>query len=285
MRAVFDKIGDTAAKPVSSSPAGHAIVTGGSSGIGLALARLLAREAMDITLIARDEARLAAALALLEDGRKHPFQSFRAISADLSDPDEAEQSVATAIAQLGPPELLVTSAGVARPGYFDELARDVFEEAMRVNYFGTLDAIRAAAPEMRARRRGRIVLISSGAGLVGIYGYTAYAASKFALRGLAEALRAELRPDGVAISIVYPPDTDTPQLAQENLTKPPQTKAITAQGGLWQADAVAREIMRGLRKRRFAITPGRRMALLYWLGGPIAPLLAWYFDRLAGRVR
>jgi 3-dehydrosphinganine reductase len=280
MRAV-----DAASKPVSSSPAGHAIVTGGSSGIGLALARLLAREAMDITLIARDETRLAAALATLEDGRKHPFQSFRAISADLSDPAEAEQSVATAIAQLGPPELLVTSAGVARPGYFDELARDVFEEAMRVNYFGTLDAIRAAVPEMRARRRGRVVLISSGAGLVGIYGYTAYAASKFALRGLAEALRAELRPDGVAVSIVYPPDTDTPQLAQENLTKPPQTKAITAQGGLWQPDAVAGEIMRGLRKRRFAITPGRRMTLLYWLAGPIAPVLAWYFDRVAGRAR
>jgi 3-dehydrosphinganine reductase len=272
-------------KPVSSSPAGHAIVTGGSSGIGLALARLLVREAMDVTLIARDETRLAAALAVLEGNRRHPFQTFRAISADVSDPDEAEQSVARAIAQLGPPELLVTSAGIARPGYFDELARDVFEEAMRVNYFGTLDAIRAAAPEMRARRRGRIVLISSGAGLVGLYGYTAYAASKFALRGLAEALRAELRPDGVAVSIVYPPDTDTPQLAQENLTKPPETKAITAQGGLWQADTVAREIMRGIRRRRFAITPCRRMTLLYWLASPIAPLLAWYFDRVAGRMR
>lgn len=272
-------------RPVSLSPAGHAIITGGSSGIGLALARLLAQEAMDITLVARDPARLDAAIAALEAGRKHPFQAFRAISADLADPEAAEESIAAAIAQLGPPELLVTSAGIARPGYFGELARDVFDEAMRVNYFGTLDAIRAAVPEMRARRRGRIVLISSGAGLVGIYGYTAYAASKFALRGLAEALRAELRPDGVAVSIVFPPDTDTPQLAQENLTKPPETKAITGQGGLWQPDAVAAEIMRGLKKRRFAITPGRRMTLLYWLGGPIAPLLARYFDRVARRVR
>jgi len=273
------------AKPVSLSPAGHAIITGGSSGIGLALARRLAQEAMDITLIARDPARLDAALAALEAGRKHPFQAFRAISADLADPEAAEASVTTAIAQLGPPELLVTAAGIARPGHFDELARDVFEEAMRVNYFGTLDAIRAAVPEMRARRRGRLVLISSGAGLVGIYGYTAYAASKFALRGLAEALRAELRLDGVGVSIVYPPDTDTPQLAQENLTKPTETKAITAQGGLWQPDAVAEEILRGIKKRRFAITPGRRMALLYWLAGPLAPLLAWYFDRVARRAR
>lgn len=270
---------------VALSPAGHAIITGGSSGIGLALARLLAQEAMDITLIARDPARLDAALAVLETARKHPHQSFRAISADLADHAAARNSIATAIAQLGRPELLITSAGVARPGYFGELDRDVFEEAMRVNYFGTLDAIRAAVPDMRARRRGHIVLISSGAGLVGIYGYTAYAASKFALRGLAEALRAELRPDGIAVSVVYPPDTDTPQLAQENLTKPPETRAITAQGGLWQPDAVAREILRGLKKRRFAITPGRRMTLLYWLGGPLAPLLARYFDRVVRRAR
>ena len=210
------RVGQAAPKPVGFSRIGHAIVTGGSSGIGLATARLLARDGMDLTLIARGEARLDAAVAALETLRKNPYQAFRAISADLGAPEEAAQSIATAIAGLGPPELLIAAAGVARPGYFAELARDVFEEAMRVNYFGTLDVIRAAVPEMRARRRGRIVLVSSGAGLVGIFGYTAYAPSKFALRGLAEALRAELRADGVGVSIVYPPDTDTPQFAEEN---------------------------------------------------------------------
>ncbi|MGH7094930.1 MAG: SDR family NAD(P)-dependent oxidoreductase, partial [Stellaceae bacterium] len=127
------------------------------------------------------------------------------------------------------------------------------------------------------------VLVSSGAGLVGIFGYTAYAASKFALRGLAEALRAELRPDGVGVSIVFPPDTDTPQLAAENRTKPPATRQITAQGGLWQADAVARMILRGIRRNRFAITPGWQMTLLYRFGNVAGPLLAWHFDRLVRR--
>jgi len=264
---------------------GHAIVTGGSSGIGLATARLLALEGMDVTLIARGETRLAAGVAALIALGHRPGQNFRSISADLADPDQAEQSIVTAIAELGPPELLINSAGIARPGHFADLARDAFEEAVRVNYFGTLDVIRAAAPIMRARRRGRIVLVSSGAGLVGIFGYTAYAPSKFALRGLAEALRAELAPDGVGVSIVYPPDTDTPQLVDENRTKPPETRAITAQGGLWQADEIARAILRGVRAGRFSITPGWQMTLLHSVGGVIAPLLARYFDRLARQAR
>jgi len=238
---------------------------------------------MDVTLIARRPALLADAIAALERLRRRPGQSFRAISADLADPDAAARSIEAAIAGLGPPELLIASAGVARPGHFADLPRAAFDEAMRVNYFAALDAIRIAAPAMRARRRGRIVLVSSGAGLVGIFGYTAYAASKFALRGLAEALRAELRPDGVRVSIVYPPDTDTPQLAAENRTKPPATQRITAQGGLWQADAVARTILRGVRRNRFAITPGWQMTLLYRFGSVAGPVLAWHFDRIARR--
>lgn len=265
--------------------AGHAIVTGGSSGIGLATARLLAQAGMDVTLIARGETRLAAAVAALETLRCRPQQRFRFISADLAEPDQVAGSIAAAIAELGAPEWLVTAAGIARPGHFAELPRDAFETAMRVNYFGTLDAVRAALPAMRARRRGRIVLISSGAGLVGVYGYTAYAPSKFALRGLAEALRAELRADAIGVSIVYPPDTDTPQLAEENRTKPPQTRRITAQGGLWQPEAVARALVGGAMAGRFAITPGWQMTLLYRFASLAAPALAWHFDRLARRAR
>ena len=69
------------------------------------------------------------------------------------------------------------------------------------------------------------------------------------------------------------------------LRSPSETKAITAQGGLWQPDALARRVMRGIARRRFAITPGLRMTLLYRLGSPIAPLLAWYFDRVARQAR
>src|SRR5581483_7564878 len=118
-------------------------------------------------------------------------------------------------------------------------------------------------PGMRQRRSGHIALVSSGAGIVGIFGYSAYSPAKFALRGLAEVLRSELTRDGIGISIVYPPDTDTPQLAAENLIKPVETKAIAAGAKTWRPEDVARCIMNGVDRRRFVITPGWEMAALY----------------------
>ena len=127
---------------------------------------------------------------------------------------------------------------------------------MQVNYFGSLYVVRAALPAMRARRQGRIVFISSGAGLMGLFGYSPYAPAKFALRGLAEGLRAELQADNVGVSIAYPPDTDTPMLAEENKTKPEETKLMTGVVKTWSAHAVASCIMRGIKRGKFAITPG-----------------------------
>ncbi len=82
--------------------------------------------------------------------------------------------------------------------------------AKMVNYFGTLYSIKAALPAMETQKQGHIVLIFSGAGLIGLLGYSSYRPTKFAVRGLAESLRAELKPKNINISIVYPPDTDTP---------------------------------------------------------------------------
>jgi 3-dehydrosphinganine reductase len=185
----------------------------------------------------------------------------------------------------GPVDVLVASAGVAQPGYFEAIPVSNFERTMAVNYFGTVYALKAVVPGMRARGRGGVVLVSSAVGLHGFFGYTSYAPTKFALRGLAESLRAELNDTGVHVMIVYPPDTDTPQLAQENLTKPLETRAITTSGGLWTAEAVARVTLAGLARRRFAITPGWQVTALAWLNSLLAPVLYWKFDRIARRAR
>jgi 3-dehydrosphinganine reductase len=262
----------------------HAIITGGSSGIGKAIALKLAQAGAHLSIIARTPSTLEAAKAELEAARSHPEQRVLALPADVACRAEVTGAIESAIAQLGPPDLLITSAGMAHPGHFRDLPLSVFEQTMATNYFGTLHSIKAVLPAMERRRKGHIVLISSGAGLVGLYGYTPYSPSKFALRGLAESLRGELKEWGIDVAIAYPPDTDTPQLAAENLTKPLATQRITATAKTWTAEAVADAIVRGVEQKAFEITPGLEMTLLAKLHSAIAPGVRWYCDRIVERV-
>lgn len=260
------------------SPPGHALISGGSSGIGLAVASRLAQAGWRLSLIARRRVPLEQAAArLLELGAGE----VRHYAVDVAERGSVTDAIAQVVSVSGAPDLVLTSAGIARPDYFEALADLDFEQAMAINYFGTLNVLRAVLPAMRARRSGHVVLMSSGAGLVGIYGYAAYAPTKFAVRGLAEVLRAELREHGIGVSVVHPPDTDTPQLAEENLTKPAETRAIAGTAQVMSADVVARAILTGVRRRRFVIAPGLAMRALSLLHSVLGPLLRRHFDRLA----
>jgi 3-dehydrosphinganine reductase len=128
-----------------------------------------------------------------------------------------------------------------------------------------------------------MVFVSSGAAFFGIYGYGAYAPSKFALRGLAEVLRVELALVDISVTLAYPPDTDTPQLAAEALTKPTATKEITSGGGLWSAERVAEHIVRGAERGRFLVAPGTQMGLLAYGHSLLAPALRRWQTRIARR--
>jgi 3-dehydrosphinganine reductase len=265
---------------MSGRPA-HAIVSGGSSGIGLALGRRLVAAGWNLTILARGADRLAEARAALSAGGAEVM----AESVDVADRDAVGRAVYASVARLGPPKLLVASAGMVVPGRFDELPLEAYRKTMEVNYFGTLNLVRAALPAMRSQRGGRIVMISSGAALLGIYGYTAYAPSKFAVRGLAEALRSELAPDGISVSVVYPPDTDTPQFREEVRLRPEATSRVAGSGGLRSADQVAGAIMRGIRRGRFVIAPGMEMSALAVLHSVIGPMLhRFWFDRQIARL-
>ncbi|MFN6566002.1 SDR family oxidoreductase [Dendronalium sp. ChiSLP03b] len=263
----------------------HAIITGGSSGIGKAIAKLLVQSGSSISIIARTQTKLDSTKAELETLKIHPNQQILAIFADVSEREQIESAIASAIMQLGVPDLLITSAGIAHPGYFAELPVAIFEQTMAINYFGTLYCIKAALPSMIQQRKGHIVAISSGAGLIGLYGYTPYSPSKFAVRGLAESLRGELKTAGIDISIVYPPDTDTPQLVAENKTKPLETKLITQSAQTMTAEKVAFDILLGIKRKAFVITPGIEMSLLMRFHSLFAPILQWYFDRIVRRSR
>jgi 3-dehydrosphinganine reductase len=262
---------------LANSP--HALISGGSSGIGLALARRLAAKGHVLTLLARDPARLADARRALAGAK------VRTASVDVRDAAAVDAAVSAAIAELGAPALLVACAGIVVPGVFKDLPASAFRDTMAVNYDGTLNLLRAALPAMLARRTGRIVLVSSGAGLIGLYGYTAYAPTKFAVRGLAEALRGELRPEGIGVSIVYPPDTDTPQLREEVKVRPAITGKIAGGARVHSADEVADAILKGIAAGRFAIAPGWEMGLLNRLHSLIGPVLNRFsFDPVIARM-
>jgi 3-dehydrosphinganine reductase len=266
-------------------PFPHAVITGGSSGIGKATARLLAAARYHVTLIARDAARLEAAAAEVGHCRVERDQVVGAFPADVADEAAINGAIAAGIAEAGPPDVVIAAAGMVHPAYVHETPTEIFTRTMAVNCLGAVHTVRAALPAMRERKRGHVVLVSSGAGLIGLPGYSAYCASKFALRGLADSLRVELRPSGIRVSIVYPPDPDTPQLREELKTRPPEAQAIAAGAKVMSADGVARAIVRGIERRSYTIAPCWEMAALARLNSLLEPALQWYADRLAARAR
>lgn len=234
----------------------HVVITGGSSGIGEALAIALAGRGAKLTLLARGpEALERVALRI--------GQPDAAMPCDVSDQDRVYATIEAAIAARGPVDVLVCSAGIALPGRFLEADDQTFRDMIDVDYYGTLWPIRAVAPSMVERRTGSIIGVASAAALVGVYGYSAYGASKFAVRGLFESLRTELVPHGVHVGCVFPPDVDTPMLERENLVKPAETKAIAGSIKPISADRVAQSIIRGVEQRQaeiYADTQTRALA-------------------------
>ncbi|EYB96204.1 hypothetical protein Y032_0152g2863 [Ancylostoma ceylanicum] len=166
----------------------HAVVTGGSKGIGKELAFALISRGCNISIIARNEKDLKTACEDLQTAadQRAQHQKVRWYSLDLTkDFTEVE----------------------AAP--FDIQPITDFENQMRVNFLSAVYATRCVVAGMKWKRSGHISFVSSAAGQCAIYGYTAYAPTKFALRGFADALQMELFPYNINVSILYPPNTDT----------------------------------------------------------------------------
>jgi 3-dehydrosphinganine reductase len=253
----------------------HVLVTGGSSGIGLATARLAIERGARVSIIARRPDVLDEAASSLRSAGGR----VAVAAADVSDPDQVDVAVSALTAALGPVDIAVCSAGQARPGYFQELGADLFRTMMDVNYFGTVNIARSVVPSMIERRAGSFVGVSSAAGLVGVFGYTAYAPTKFAVRGFLESLRGELAPYGIHVGCSFPPDTDTPQLADENQYKPKETHAISGTIKPLSAERVAKSIVEGIEKERFAIVPDASTRALAKLTGVLPGVVAKVMDR------
>ena len=163
--------------------------------------------------------------------------------------------------------MIINCAGVVQPGEANDQDLDLFQWMMDINFHGTVNTIKAFLPEMIERRSGHIVNISSIAGFLSVYGYSAYSASKFAVKGFSDLLRMELAPSNIKVSVVFPPDTDTPQLEYENKYKPPLLVAAEEGTKALSAEAVAQTIITGILKDQYIITPGFQSKLYFWLVG------------------
>jgi len=135
----------------------HALITGGSSGIGLGIATGLIARGWNVTIVARDKTRLAQAAAQLSEQRVSPQQQVLSLVADVAERAAIEAAVNEAVARSDGPDMLVTSAGICEPGRVEDLPVEVFEQTIRTNYLGSLYAVLACLPAMRSRGHGRIM--------------------------------------------------------------------------------------------------------------------------------
>jgi len=248
----------------------HAVITGGSSGIGKALAFDLVRLGTNVSIIARDHKKIDETVSELRSIAKGSVK-VNGYSASVTDAAQLAEAIQAAAAANGDRiDAIVTSAGMSRPGLFEELPLDIFERLMNANYLGTVYSVRAALPFMK-RHGGRVMLVSSMAGLTGVSGYTAYSASKFAVRGFAEALQMELRPHNIHVSLVNPPDVDTPMLREENKIKPEECLLISEGSGIFTAEQISADMIGALKSWKFFVNTGFDGKLIAVLTSGMSP--------------
>ena len=177
-----------------------ALVTGGSRGLGLLIARELGAQGAKVMIAARDEDELSRAKAdLLARGIE-----ATTIATDLASPAEAERVVNATVSAYGQLDVLVNNAGVITVGPFENLSKADFDQAMAIHFWAALYTLKAAIPHMRRVGGGRVVNISSIGGKVGVPHLAAYCASKFALTGFSQSVRAELTRDNILVTTVCP---------------------------------------------------------------------------------
>ncbi|PPQ97052.1 hypothetical protein CVT26_001275 [Gymnopilus dilepis] len=208
----------------------HVYVTGGSSGLGLSLALLLAEKGAHISIVARNQEKLDAALGLIEQKRVSPSQIFKAYSHPLDSGSAATEALELVCAAHGgeAPDAVFSCAGSSRPLFFVEMEEKDLLDGMTNGYWVQAWTAWAAAKKMvRQQKKGaKIVLVSSTLGLMTFLGYASYSPPKHALRGLADTLQSEMMLYGIDVHIYFPATMYTPGYDEEEKSKPAITKKI-----------------------------------------------------------
>lgn len=256
-------------------------ITGGASGIGRELAQRYLSAGNDVTLFDRQNAQ-EVAQALQQPVTASQSQRIRAYIVDVSDARGVHNAFAHA-AQSAPPDIVINCAGIASAKPFTDLSADEFIRVITVNLIGSRHVAAAALPYLRDG--SQLVFISSMAGLVGCYGYAAYCAAKHGVVGLADVLRTELKAKGITVSVVCPPEVDTPMVHMERTYRPKATETMKLLAGSLTVEHACQQIQAGIQSRRFLIIPGKKARLL-WALNKLSPraLTQFVTDTIAARV-
>jgi NAD(P)-dependent dehydrogenase (short-subunit alcohol dehydrogenase family) len=226
----------------------HAVISGGGSGIGAAVADALAAAGARVTLLGRTAGRLQEKAASLPQGQW--------LAVDVTDAAGVAAAMATAVERSGPVAILVNNAGLAPPKHFIDTDLATWNQTLQVNMTGAFLCTQAVLPGMIAAGWGRVINIASTAGLTAYRGAAAYVAAKHGLIGLTRALALECATTGVTVNAVCPGYTDTDMAASA-------VDAIRAKKGI--SDAEARAILAAKNPQRRLITPQEVAGTVAWL--------------------
>lgn len=259
-------------------------VTGGSQGIGLAIAAEFARRGARVFIAARGEKALADARAAVDaaaasigsgsgGARAAPFPC-RSFAVDVSDDASVARAAKALLAETGGViDVAICCAGFSHPARFLDIPAAVGRGMMDVNYFGCVHVARAFLPTMLAAGHGRFVFVSSMAAAAAVAGFTQYSPTKAAVRALAQSLDMESAARGVRCQVLNPPDVQTPGFDEENRVKSEECRRVCAAtgGGTFDAASVARATADGVERYRFSIDVGFDGWMLASLAAGMAP--------------
>jgi 3-dehydrosphinganine reductase len=233
-----------------------AVIPGGSKGMGKATAKLFVRLGGNICIIARDTNVLKETQEECNKLKAEDSQFIEIITCDATDMDKLKPLLTNVIKKHKVPDFLFNFVGFAYVQYLEKLTLDDFKRNMNGNYYGQLVPTLILLPYFMEAKNGYITFTSSVLGFLAIMGYATYVPSKYAIFGLAEILRHELMPYNIKVSVLFPVDTDTPGLAEENKLKPPECAMISQTGTVMKAEEVAEIFIKNILEERFEILPG-----------------------------
>ena len=237
-----------------------ALITGGSSGLGLAMAEYLADDGYTPILLARNQDKIDSALASIHE-KGHKAFGF---SCDVTDTDALHNTAKTIQARLQKIDFLILNAGVVHTNLMDDFDNlEDLESDINIDLWGTILPTKIFLPHLATN--AKILFISSGFGLIGVAGYAPYCAAKAGMINFAAALRREVLHTPISVYVACPSDIDTPQFREEQASMPDWMRIAGARGKVMASNTAATKILKKCSGKRFLILINFELYLLQFL--------------------